>query len=52
MTSKGTPQRHVRVSDDLWRAAMDKAGRDGTRLSDLIRGWLTEYVNDGTQGEK
>lgn len=46
MPSKGTPQRHFRCPDALWSAAITKAQTQDQKLSDLIRGWLQEYVND------
>ena len=39
-----TPLRNVRVADDLWRAAMDKAAARGETLSDVIRKALERYV--------
>jgi len=47
MPSKGTPKHGIRTPDALWRAAMDKADTQNTRLSELIRGWLHEYVHEG-----
>lgn len=39
-----TPARAVRVPDDLWRAAQDKAEREGTTVSNVIRRALERYV--------
>ena len=39
-----TPQRAVRVPDDLWRAARAVAKSRGEALSDVIRDALREYV--------
>lgn len=39
-----TNNRVVRVSDDLWNAARDKADQQGERISDVIRRALAEYV--------
>jgi len=36
--------RTIRVEDDLWRAAMDRAQADGATLSEVMRGWLTDYA--------
>lgn len=41
-----TPHRAIRVPTLLWQAAQAKARADGTNLSDLIRGWLAEYVEE------
>lgn len=40
-----TPVRNVRVDDELWEAAMAKAGEDGVSLSEIIRGLLVLYVH-------
>jgi predicted CopG family antitoxin len=39
-----TPSRNVRVSDDLWTAALAKAVERGESLSDVIRRALERYV--------
>jgi predicted CopG family antitoxin len=39
-----TPSRNVRVSDDLWHAALAKAVERGESLSDVIRRALERYV--------
>lgn len=39
-----TPHRTIRVPDDVWAAAKEKAERDGTNLSEKIREWLVDYV--------
>lgn len=39
-----TPNRAVRVSDDLWSKAQAVAKDRGETLSDVIRDALTEYV--------
>lgn len=41
-----TPNRVIRVPDELWDAARGKARREGTDVSKLIRAFLTEYVNE------
>lgn len=43
--SKGTPQRSVRVSDELWNAALKKAKRNGDTLAALITDALQSYVD-------
>lgn len=41
-----TPIRGVRVPDDLWRAAQDKAAAEGRTVSEVVRellaGWLAQ----------
>lgn len=44
MPSKGTRVRSVRINDHLWDRARDKAVRNGTDISSLIRVWLTVYA--------
>ncbi len=39
-----TPVRGVRVPDDLWLAAQEKAERDGTSVSAVIVAALGRYV--------
>lgn len=39
-----TPQRAVRVPDDLWRAAQEIARERGETLSDVLRDALVQYV--------
>lgn len=39
-----TPLRNVRVSDELWYAAMEKAMNQGESLSDVLRRALERYV--------
>lgn len=39
-----TPVRHVRVSDELWQAAKDKAWRERTTVGAAINAWLAEWV--------
>lgn len=41
--SKGTPIRNVRVPDDIWKPAKDKAEKRGDNLSEIIRKALIEY---------
>ena len=36
--------RNIRVPDDLWRAALDKAHTNGETLSDVVRRALERYV--------
>lgn len=39
-----TPQRTVRVPDDVWKAAQSKAAERGENLSDVIRKALARYA--------
>jgi hypothetical protein len=39
-----TPVRHVRISDELWQAAKDKAWVQRTTVGAAINAWLTEWV--------
>lgn len=39
-----TPARAVRIEDDLWRAAQEKAAERGETVSDVIRRALRRYV--------
>ena len=39
-----TPNRAIRVDDDLWRAAQLKAGERGESVSEVIRRALRRYV--------
>jgi predicted HicB family RNase H-like nuclease len=39
-----TPNRVVRVDDALWRAAQEKAAREGETVSEVIRRALRGYV--------
>ena len=39
-----TPLRNVRVSDELWQAALFKAEERGETVSDVVRRALERYV--------
>ena len=45
--SKGTTRRSIRVEDELWSAAQQKAAAQGTNLSEVIRRLLTEWLKEG-----
>lgn len=45
MTSNAMPLRAIRVSDELWTKAQEKATKEGTTASEAIRKLLTEWVN-------
>ncbi|HET6911265.1 MAG TPA: CopG family transcriptional regulator [Mycobacteriales bacterium] len=40
----GTPRRTIRVPDDLWDAAAEKAAERGESLSGVLRKALERYV--------
>ncbi len=40
-----TPNRNLRVPDDLWHAAQDKARADDRTLTDVIVAYLKRYVS-------
>lgn len=42
-----TPNRVVRVPDDLWHAAQAKAAERGEKVSEVIRKSLARYVDGG-----
>lgn len=39
-----TPQRTVRIPDDVWEAAKSRAAERGDSLSEIIRRALVRYV--------
>lgn len=42
-----TPLRNVRVPDEVWQAAQEKAERDGTTVSAVLLAALRRYVARG-----
>lgn len=42
--SPKTPHRTIRVEDELWRAAQEKARAEGRTVSEVIRDRLRRYV--------
>jgi len=40
-----TPARNIRIPDDLWLAAQDKAAAKGESVSDVVRRALERYVS-------
>jgi hypothetical protein len=48
MPTKGTTLRNVRVDDDLWFPALERATQRGETLSDVIRRALRKYIGDVT----
>lgn len=53
--SRGTPQRGIRIEEDLWAEVKARADTEGINVSELVRqllrGWL-EKSEDNKQGEK
>jgi predicted HicB family RNase H-like nuclease len=41
-----TPLRNIRVPDDVWTQARQKAADRGDNLSEVIRRALTEYIKN------
>ena len=39
-----TPVRNLRVPDDIWRAAQEKARAEGRTLTDVLVAYLKRYV--------
>ena len=39
-----TPSRNVRVADELWAAAQEKAAERGETVADVIRRALERYI--------
>jgi hypothetical protein len=39
-----TPLRNFRIDDTIWSAALDRAQSEGVVLSELMRGWLSDYA--------
>jgi predicted DNA binding CopG/RHH family protein len=42
--SNATPQRVIRMTDELWEAAKVKAAAEGTNVSEKVRAFLAEDV--------
>ncbi len=40
-----TPVRNLRVPDHLWRAAQEKAEREGRTLTDVLLAYLRRYIS-------
>jgi len=41
-----TPNRNIRIPDELWNAAQERATREDVNLSQLIRRYLRAYAED------
>lgn len=39
-----TTLRNFRIDDEIWFAALERAQQENTNLSELIRGWLSDYA--------
>jgi antitoxin component of RelBE/YafQ-DinJ toxin-antitoxin module len=39
-----TPMRTIRISDELWTAALAVSNENGVTVSDVVRDALTKYV--------
>lgn len=44
--SRGTTSRNVRIPDDIWQAAKDRAQENGETVSDVVRRALIEYAKE------
>lgn len=42
--ARGTTLRNVRVSDEIWEAAKERASENGETVSEVVRRSLAEYV--------
>lgn len=42
-----TPHRTVRVPDDLWQAAQERAAQEGQTMTEVVIGCLRRYVAAG-----
>lgn len=50
--SKGTPHRPIRIKDELWIPAQEKAAKEGTSLSEVIRALLAQWVTHTHQNNE
>lgn len=46
MPGKGTPRRSLRVPDAKWKAAQEKAAKEGRSVSDVLSDCLDAYLAD------
>ena len=37
--------RNIRIPDEVWAAAVNKARREGTTISHLVRTWIENWLN-------
>lgn len=44
-TRSATPARHLRIADDIWDAASDRAVLNGETVSDVVRRALADYAD-------
>lgn len=47
-----TPVRNVRVPDDIWHAAQEKAEDEGRTLTEVIVTYLRRYISAPSRGAK
>lgn len=51
--SRGTPQRGIRIDDELWDQVKSQSSAEGINVSDLIRellrGWLDKHQDKGVE---
>ena len=43
--SNETKIRHIRIADNPWKLAAEKAQREGMRISEVVRALLRGYVD-------
>lgn len=46
MSSNHTPTRTIRVSDELWNAAKEKAAELGVTVTDIVINALEEFIEE------
>jgi hypothetical protein len=51
MPGKGTTLRSIRVPDDPWEPALERAEREGTTLSAVIREAVDKYAHPNPEEE-
>ena len=39
-----TPLRNFRIDDDIYNPAYERAQAEGVSLTELVRGWLSDYA--------
>jgi antitoxin component of RelBE/YafQ-DinJ toxin-antitoxin module len=44
-----TPMRTIRISDELWTAALAVSNENGVTVSDVVRNALAAYVEKGNK---
>lgn len=46
MAGKGTRRRTIRIADEVWDPAAEKAEAEGTSVSEIVRDSLVAYVEN------